>query len=551
MLVTLASIAFLASALLLHAPLAGSSRQRLGRGLAFHLAALGLQVGVYLAGGIHTRLRRMTFAESYLLNIYYTCPDLGLLFLLALLIGASLVLWHARQWRYAAGINAWLADARAALRGFVAARPEIVFSLIFVSATLLAIFVYTRVYVIRYLFVAVPFFYIVLSELLYAARFRRALWAAPVALIALNVVNADGRFFPAPPGNRRHCSVLERSREYLADHRSNIAAMRRLDDVAGDTPIVAGYPYSYFLSMPRLGYVRQPRRGYAIMPLSTGNFKPVAELLRDRPTRLIFTAAENPSHRLGPISPPEFTEGDQTLYRDQLNPPLLIFAKDLSPLAQSPEALDRWYAEHLWGGGPENLPPDLFAARARHLADMGRGDLAVAALEGRVRRVPSDLATNLELAQMLIQQGRSEEAIAASCAAIGQSVNQAPKNPIFALAHGHYLLGLALLQQRRLDDALSRFAETLRNAPQHVQAHFQAGVAWLAKGSPAEAEREFRAAVQLDPGHLAARYHLGYALEQSGRLSEAAEVYRGILQIDPKHLDARARLAALVVSGQS
>lgn len=547
---TLASVLFLAIALAVDAPLGRSDRRQLRRGLTIYVAAAALQLAVYMLGGIHSRLRRIGFADSMLRSVYYTCPDLALLMIVALAAGIAILAWRARGWLLTGGTgNRSWPVARQDLRDLARDYPDVVFSAIVIAANIAAIFFYTRVYLVRYLFIVVPFLYIVLARLFYRQRSGRPLVAVPALLIIINVYNAGGRLFPTPrPGARRHCSVLERSREYLADHRSSIAAMHKLEESAGTTPIVAGYPYSYYLSMPRLGYVRRPLGGYAIMPISAPNFRLVGQLFQDHPTKLIFVSAENHSHRMGPASPPEPGKDDVILYRDDLPAPLVIFRKDLSAIASTAAELDQWYAGNLWGGGPSDLPPDLFAARARHLIQMGHGELVVAMRRGRAEHAPRDLNNRLDLALALITAGRSEEAAAASCAAIVEAIDQTSTRPLLPYAEAHYLLGVAMLQQRRIDDALVEFAETLRNLPEHSEARFQSGVARLANGEAGSAQRDFEQVLSRKPNHVQARYHLGLALEQLGQPAEAMRQYEQLLQIDPRFCGARTQLAALLVS---
>ncbi|MBX7072866.1 MAG: tetratricopeptide repeat protein [Pirellulales bacterium] len=516
-------------------------RRALLIGLLVNLAVVVAAFAFYRWGGVHVRLRRMGFADSWWINVIHTCPDLLALAVVCLLAGAWGAWRGLRQRRRAVGRR--LETIVASAHQLATERPELVFSAILIVGDLAAMVLYTRVYVIRYMFVTVPLGYLLLGSLLYRPEWRRLLIALPAAMVALNVYNADGRLLPQPLTNRRHCGLLERSREYLADLRSSMAAMQAIERESDGAPIVVGYPYSYYLARPNLGYVSRPLPCYGMMPLAKPNNKNPLDMFKDHPTRLVFVSAENPSHRYGPISAPSIDKGDRILYRDAIEPPLVVFEKDLSALKGNPRALDLWYIDRLWAVAPAGVPPELWRERARHLAASGMPDYGIEMLEARLRRAPDDLSTRIELAETLIQNGQSDRALRQASEVVRQAIAQSQAAPLAAFAQGQYLMGLAYLQGGQIDAALPRFAEALQSAPDHAEALFQTGVCQLAENQNEQAIETFRRAVTIKPSHAQAHYHLGLALARVGQTELAMAAYEQALANDPNLLNALAAVA--------
>ncbi len=504
-------------------------------GAFWNVLALLAGVGIYAWGGIHSRLMRVGFAGDWIAHAWRVCPDLLVLTMVTVLLGFTTLgrrLWQARQ----AGVP-WLAIARDWLF-YDAALP---LALLLVIGDLAAMRLYARVFVIRYVLLAVPFLYLLLATIVYRPRLRRWNLVLPVALVALNVYNADGRLFPDAGGHARHCAPLERSREYLEDQRSQIAAMRALAAQDDAVPVLAGYPFSHYLSFPRLGYVEKPLSGYATMPLVVPTFRSVYDLLRDRPPRLRIISVDNPSHRVGSVYTPPPAPGDPILYDDHQSSPLVIYKKDLSQQAALPGGLDNWYLENLWGGGIERLPSAVWHVRAEELVAVGRSDLAIRLLERRTATVPEDFASRIQLGQLYLGAGRGAEAAQLARNLLDAAQNRTVDASI--VGHGHLLLGLTLLHQRQLEAARAEFEAALRFDPTLHDARVNLGVSDLLAGRLPEAERQFRAVVAELPDHDGANYHLGLIWSAQGREAEADRAFERAVKESPKHFDALQQLA--------
>ena len=87
-------------------------------------------------------------------------------------------------------------------------------------------------------------------------RFRYCNALAAVLALLLGISTMDGKLYP-----ELHCrsgEYLERSREYIADLRSNMAICQILEKKASLNPIVAKWPFVQMLTMPELRYVTHP-----------------------------------------------------------------------------------------------------------------------------------------------------------------------------------------------------------------------------------------------------------------------------------------------------
>ncbi|MGD9647071.1 MAG: tetratricopeptide repeat protein [Pirellulales bacterium] len=514
---------------------ARAPRRALFSGLIWNVVAMALAIGIYTWGGIHSRLMRVSFTGSWIAHAWRVCPDLLVLAGLALVLCVGVAIYAAVVARRSK------AGWRVALGEFLTRNSVLYLSALIVIGDLAAMRLYAGVFVIRYVLLGVPFLYLLLAAIVYRPSWGRWNLLLPVALVALNVYNADGRLFPDAGGHARHCAPLERSREYLADHRSHIAAMHYLAAQAGDTPILAGYPFNYYLAFPRMGYVAAPRSGYAAMPLLGTRFRSVYDLYRDQPRQLVIISVDNPSHRIGSVYTPPPAPGDRIVYDDHQPSPLLIYEKNLAPLAAQPGGLEAWYLENLWGGGIDRLPSRVWQMRAEELVAVGRADLAVRLLEQRVAAAADDSASRVQLAQLYMAAGRTAEVqqLARQLISSDQARREAPS----LLAHAHLLLGLTLIQGRRLDAARSELNAALGFDPSVVEARVNLGVCDLLGGNLAGAERQFQAVLAEQPDHVGALYHLGLIWAAQGRVAEAEHAFERVAAADPRHFDARQQLA--------
>jgi tetratricopeptide (TPR) repeat protein len=116
---------------------------------------------------------------------------------------------------------------------------------------------------------------------------------------------------------------------------------------------------------------------------------------------------------------------------------------------------------------------------------------------------------------------------------------------------GYNNLGLALVQEGRLDEAIAPYQKALEIEPDYAGAHNNLGGVFLQKGLMDEAMAQFQKALEINPNYVKARNNLGIALARKGRVDEAIRQYQEALKIDPNDADTQVSLgAALAQKGQ-
>jgi protein O-mannosyl-transferase len=110
------------------------------------------------------------------------------------------------------------------------------------------------------------------------------------------------------------------------------------------------------------------------------------------------------------------------------------------------------------------------------------------------------------------------------------------------------LLGNALLEQKKPEEAGRHFAEVVRIRPDIAAAQCDLAVALVAQGKLDEVVDTCRAAIKFIPREPKIHYILANTLSKQGKLPEAIAEYRAVLQIDPDHLFALNDLAWLLAT---
>jgi tetratricopeptide (TPR) repeat protein len=97
-----------------------------------------------------------------------------------------------------------------------------------------------------------------------------------------------------------------------------------------------------------------------------------------------------------------------------------------------------------------------------------------------------------------------------------------------------YLLGLALVDRGRTDEAMARYAEALRIRPGYVNALVSMGVLLFERGRVDEAIAHYQMALRGDPRDVFAHGNLANAFLSQGRTTEALAHYAEALRIRPE-----------------
>jgi len=115
-------------------------------------------------------------------------------------------------------------------------------------------------------------------------------------------------------------------------------------------------------------------------------------------------------------------------------------------------------------------------------------------------------------------------------------------NP-FAVDDRNVSRGNSLYNEKKYDEAISRYSGARSKHPGRPEPAFNSGAAMFRKGDFASSEKEFSQAATA-PGDLRsdAFYNLGNSLYRQKKFKEAAEAYISSLKLDPKNVDSKINL---------
>jgi tetratricopeptide (TPR) repeat protein len=507
-----------------------ATRRTLWLALGANVIALGLQLTLTSWVGSLEESRADPYhmdavaGLSIFAELRVLCPDLVLLFLLAFLLSLTVAtrrVW--RRWKFLRP-RGFFSRLEQALLALATLNPLWIWGwLVTVEMCGLLILVYT---IPRYLILPLPLVAIIAGSLL----FRRPSWrpiAATLAtlLICFNLANAYGRFYPAidigglAVQDIRNGAQLERSREYLIDHRANIAAVRYLVEHAPSATILAGNPFVHFLGLPRLGYVDQPFRGFALNSFTTPTFPSIQEIRRLPAPDPIAMHVDNRFVNVTLAKAPIPGDQDEILHQDDSPSPLTIFRPDpqpkLTPRQQQAHLILRlWPVDTLLAeagnsmaaGNPaaaletlhwilwadsEHLPARGLAAEAA----LAAGDQATALAHWEVvlSRAQYDVPTRMNVAKLLVQQGRWPAAIEHVLLAL--QTQQPTATEIDARSQ----IASWLIELKQWDQAERCLTEAIAQTPDRPEPHYQLGYLAALRQDPKRAIASYQEALRLKP----------------------------------------------------
>jgi tetratricopeptide (TPR) repeat protein len=158
-----------------------------------------------------------------------------------------------------------------------------------------------------------------------------------------------------------------------------------------------------------------------------------------------------------------------------------------------------------------------------------------------VEKRPNNARARYNLGVILVEQGRLPEAI-------GQYEQALRIKPGYAEVH--YNLGVALVQLGRLPEAIGHYEQALRIKADFADAHNNLGIALVQLGRLPEAIGHYEQALRIKPDFAVAHYNLGIALVGEGRLPEAIGHYEQALRIKPDDAETHNNLGnALLRAG--
>lgn len=160
---------------------------------------------------------------------------------------------------------------------------------------------------------------------------------------------------------------------------------------------------------------------------------------------------------------------------------------------------------------------------------------AIDALIALTHQVPDRLYYYAQLAALLDGLGHTE-------AAIGHYLRLLKNQPLLAAAH--FNLALLYKKEKRFDEALKSYEESVRLGIDHVEeVYSNMGVLYSEMRDVQKADEMYRRASALNPEYTPALFNRAGLCEEAGQRQQAIDSYRRILKRNPRHWDSLARLA--------
>jgi eukaryotic-like serine/threonine-protein kinase len=211
----------------------------------------------------------------------------------------------------------------------------------------------------------------------------------------------------------------------------------------------------------------------------------------------------------------------------------LALAQALEKLSRRPEAI-RYYMM------ARALRPESGHALAHSLERVQETDEAIAVFRDLIRLSPGAARHYSCLGKMLRSRNLTREAnevLESGIDAGRETIRLWPDNPF-----AHQVLGTALAQRGRLDDAVAEYQEAIRLKPEFAAAHRELGVAHHRQGRSGDAVIELNEAIRLGPRDHQSRSALGDALASLGRMDEALSEFQETVRLAPDEPEAHFNL---------
>lgn len=149
---------------------------------------------------------------------------------------------------------------------------------------------------------------------------------------------------------------------------------------------------------------------------------------------------------------------------------------------------------------------------------------------------PGSFRAQLNFGVALAEQGRLDEAMT-------RYRNALAIKPDYAMAY--YKIGNVLMKKNQLTEAAAQYEKAIRIRPGYAHAHNNMGVVLMRLGRIRQAIPFFSRATTLLPDYVDAWNNYGAALANTGRYGQAAECFSRALEIDPESREAAGNLKRL------
>jgi len=115
----------------------------------------------------------------------------------------------------------------------------------------------------------------------------------------------------------------------------------------------------------------------------------------------------------------------------------------------------------------------------------------------------------------------------------------------------HRLVGHALDQQGKLDEAIMHYTVALRMNPEYSKAHNNLGTTFARKGNVEKAVYHYLEALRINPNYAGAYYNLGKIYANQGKTETAIQNYRKALDLNPEMTSALYQLGWLYATHEN
>jgi len=158
-----------------------------------------------------------------------------------------------------------------------------------------------------------------------------------------------------------------------------------------------------------------------------------------------------------------------------------------------------------------------------------RGELSFATVESNRIYCCYDVMEYVDLAQMYLERGKTQEAI--------EQYEEAIRLDPCCLAP-HEGLGDTYLMQGRVDEAVGEYEKAIDFAPGTADYHSELGFLLYSRGLNEKAIEEYLKAIDLDSYSWLVYLRLGVAYRAEGRLEGALEAYERAIKLKPDYITA-------------
>lgn len=137
----------------------------------------------------------------------------------------------------------------------------------------------------------------------------------------------------------------------------------------------------------------------------------------------------------------------------------------------------------------------------------------------------------------LLEEGHIEEAISH----YQEAIRLKPRYP-----EARANLGQVQLKMGRVDEAVEQLREAIRLSPSHPEARINLAIAYDAQGKPEEAATQLLEALRLDPDSPNAHYNLGRVYAELGKMVEAQAQFYEVIRLEPESAEAHYNLGVIL-----